>query len=155
MREWVEPLRAQYPSVQVAFIFGNHDADSYEHWERLHDTGSAIALHGQVLDLDGVRVAGLGGNFMGRVWMPPDQPKFTNKEAAALNRGAFQWRGGQRPAPGYLAAIYPDEFEALAAARGRRPGDARGAQLPSHGFEALDELARAMRVVRSLPRPPP
>jgi hypothetical protein len=147
-REWVEPMRAEYPSVQVAFIFGNHDADSYEHWERLHDAGSAVALHGKVTDLDGVRIAGLVGNFMGRVWMPPDEPKFTNKEAA-LNRGAFQWRAGQRPAPGYLAAIYPEEFEALAALEADILVTHEAPSCHHHGFEALDELAQCLGVKRS------
>lgn len=121
LRAWTQPVCAAFPGVQVAFIHGNHDGDTHEHWERLHDCGSAIALHGQVLDMGGVRVAGLGGNFLGRVWMPPAEAKLFNK-TEALTRGAFQWRGTQRPSPAYLAAIYPDEFEALAALEADIPG---------------------------------
>ncbi|APW48614.1 metallophosphoesterase family protein, partial [Rhodoferax antarcticus] len=63
-REVLAPVKRHFTDTKVAFIHGNHDADTYEHWEMLHDCGDAVALHGQVTDLDGVRVAGLGGNFM-------------------------------------------------------------------------------------------
>ena len=113
LREILEPMRRVYPSVQVAFIHGNHDADSYEAWECLHDAGDdAIKLHGKVTTLNGIRVGALGGVFLGKVWNPPEPPKFGSKEAA-MNRGAFQFRGGQRPSPTYLAAIYPDDYDRM------------------------------------------
>ena len=33
------------------------------HWDMLHDCVDAIQLHGKVVDMDGVRVAGLGGHL--------------------------------------------------------------------------------------------
>ena len=56
--EIIAPLRAAFPLTRVAFIHGNHDADEHENWERLHDAGDAVPLHGQVVELDGVKVAG-------------------------------------------------------------------------------------------------
>jgi hypothetical protein len=53
-REILAPLRRNFPAVKVAFIHGNHDADTYEHWACLHDCGEAVALHGQVLEMNGV-----------------------------------------------------------------------------------------------------
>ena len=39
-RVLLEPLNRNFPSVKVAFIYGNHDADTYEHWDLLHDCGT-------------------------------------------------------------------------------------------------------------------
>lgn len=65
--EVMEPLNRNFPDVRVAFIHGNHDADDRGLWKNLHASGSALPLHGKVVDLDGVRVAGLGGNFISKV----------------------------------------------------------------------------------------
>ena len=147
-REVLEPVRRNFPQVRVAFIYGNHDADTYEHWEMLHDCGDALALHGQVLDLDGVRVAGLGGNFLGRIWSPPAQAFVQNKKLA-MNRGPYQWRDGQRPNPSLNAAIYPDDVENLARQRADILVTHEAPSCHPYGFKAIDELARSMRVVRS------
>jgi predicted phosphodiesterase len=147
-REILEPLCRNLPDVKVAFIYGNHDADSYQHFAMLHDCGHAIALHGSVVDLDGVLVAGLGGNFLGKVWYPPQEIKFRNKHAA-MNQGAFQWRNGQRPNPAFQAAIYPDDVEALAKLRADILVTHEAPSCHPFGFAAIDALARSMRVVRT------
>lgn len=147
-REILEPVYLVDQEIRVAFIHGNHDADSHDHWDMLHDCGPAIPLHGQVLNLSGVLVAGLGGHFVERVWMPPGQPKFFSKQAS-MNRGAFQHRGGQRPNARFHAAIYPDDLGSLA----RKPADILVThEAPSchpRGFEVLDSLARDLHVARS------
>ncbi|MDD2882498.1 MAG: metallophosphoesterase [Rhodoferax sp.] len=147
-REILAPLRRNFPNTKVGFIHGNHDADTYEHWEMLHDCGDAVALHGQVLELDGVKVAGLGGNFMGRIWNPPTQATFQSKDKA-MNRGPYQWRDGQRPDPSLYAAIYPSDFERLAKLRADILVTHEAPSCHPYGFEAIDDLARSMRVVRS------
>ncbi|MEO8119748.1 MAG: metallophosphoesterase [Rhodoferax sp.] len=147
-REVLAPMQRHFPAIKVAFIHGNHDADTYEHWDMLHDCGDAVALHGKVVDLDGVRVAGLGGNFMGRIWSPPAQASFENKKKA-MHRGAFQWRDGQMPNPSLHAAIYPDDVAALAKLRADILVTHEAPSCHPHGFAALDDLARAMRVLRS------
>lgn len=148
LKEVLAPLNRAFPQVRVAFIHGNHDADTYEHWEMLHDCGDALALHGQVLDLDGVRVAGLGGNFMGRVWCPPAEGSFPNKQKA-MSDGSFRWRDGQRPKPSLHAAIYPEDVTALSKQRADILVTHEAPSCHHHGFVALDELARAMGVVRT------
>lgn len=147
-REILEPLGRNFPGVKVAFIPGNHDADTYEHWAMLHDCGDAVALHGQVVELGGVRVAGLGGNFLGKVWYPPAAAKFANKEAA-MNRGAYQWRNGQRPNPSLNAAIYTDDVQRLAKQRADILVTHEAPSCHPHGFAVLDELARSLRVQRA------
>src|SRR5690606_28018639 len=55
----------------IWWIHGNHDADTPEFYDNTF--GSALAdqnLHGRVVEIAGVRVAGLGGVFRGQVWYP-------------------------------------------------------------------------------------
>lgn len=147
-KDIMAPVRKAFPSVQLAFIHGNHDADDYDHWEALHDCGDAVALHSYVVNLDGIRVAGLGGNFQGRVWAPPSTPTFLNKESA-MKRGPYGWRDGQRPSPRFHGAIYPDDVTRLAKQRADILITHEAPSCHHHGWETLDQLARDMRVVRS------
>lgn len=147
LREILAPMLTRFSSLRFAFIHGNHDADTYEHWECLHDSGDSVVLHGQVVDLDGIRVAGLGGNFMGRVWAPPSTASFTNK-AAAMNRGPYAWRNGQRPNPKLNGAIYPADVAFLAKNRADVLVTHEAPSCHPFGWDALDQLARDMGVVR-------
>lgn len=147
-REILAPLRREFPGVMVAFIHGNHDADTHEHWACLHDCGDAVALHGQVVELDGIRVAGLGGNFMGRIWAPPAGHTFANKEDAS-KLGPYAWRDGQKPSSKLHGAIYPDDVAMLARQRADILITHEAPSCHPYGWETLDQLARDMRVVRS------
>ncbi len=141
------PLREAFPSVRVAFIPGNHDADTHEAWARLHDAGDAVPLHGRVVDLDGVRVAGLGGNFLGRVWYPPEAPKIASRKEATRRHPNLVKRG-QIHAPSLNGAIYQDELDALARRRADILVTHEAFSCHPHGWEVLDQLARDLRVVR-------
>jgi hypothetical protein len=147
-REILEPVYRFDQEIRVAFIHGNHDADSHDHWEMLHDCGPAAPLHGQVVNLSGVLVAGLGGHFIERVWMPPGHPKFASKQAS-MNRGGFQYRDGQRPKALYHGAIYPDDLDSLARKRADILVTHEAPSCHPHGFDALDGLARDMQVMRT------
>lgn len=149
LREALEPLRGAFPAVRVAFIHGNHDADSHEAWARLHDAGDAVPLHGRVVDLDGVRVAGLGGNFLGRVWYPPEAPKISSRHAATYRHPNLV-RRGQIHAPSLHGAIYKDELDTLAALQADVlvTHEAFSCHI-DYGWEVLDQLARDLGVVRA------
>lgn len=147
-RKILEPLRRFDPRLGIAFIHGNHDADSHQHWEMLHDAGEAVVLHGLVANLSGVWVAGLGGHFLEQIWMPPASPAFASKQAA-MSRGVFQYRGGQRSSPEYHAAIYPNDLDRLAAERADILVTHEAPSCHPRGFEILDDLARRLGVVRS------
>lgn len=150
-QEILAPLQRNYPDIRVAFIHGNHDADTHHHWQMLHDCGDASPLHGQVLDLDGVQVAGLGGNFLGKIWRPPEDPSFLNQRMA-VRRSPYPWRGEGAPDahhPKLLAAIFPDDVKALSRQRADILVTHEAPSCHPHGFIALDELARSMQVVRT------
>lgn len=55
------------------WISGNHDTDSQENFRNISDpTSMKHSIDGRVVDIDGVRVAGLGGVFRGEIWYPVD-----------------------------------------------------------------------------------
>ena len=58
--------------TEIWFIHGNHDTDSDADHDNLFDSALADRnLHGRVVEIAGVRIAGLGGVFRGQVWSPP------------------------------------------------------------------------------------
>jgi predicted phosphodiesterase len=141
--------------IAVHWIHGNHDNDGGpEMWANLNDPAlnprtAAGALHGRVLEIDGVRIAGLGGTFRPRVWDPPGAPRLHGRahlhdDIASL--GA-EWRDSHRQALMHSlasAAIWPEDYHLLA---GQKADVLVTHEAPSsvrRGKGALDELARAM-----------
>lgn len=131
--------------TEVWWIAGNHDFESPEKYHNLFN--SAIShrdLHLKVTEIAGLRVAGLGGIFLGRVWYPPNPPKWQGKQHYLRN----QTSNVKQPELSlkYKSAIWHDEFEALKALQAdilvshEAPGTHR------HGFEVIGDLAAAMGV---------
>lgn len=148
LAEVIAPLRTAFPGLRVAFVHGNHDADEHETWANLQDCGDAVALHGRMVDLDGVMVAGLGGNFMGRVWTPPDWPAYATKAEATYRHPNLVARG-QDHAPCLHAAIYKDELDAMSQERADILVTHEAFSCHPYGWEALDQLARDLQVARA------
>lgn len=147
--EWLQPIYAAAPAgLQVAWIHGNHDADHEDRWERLQACGPALPLHGRVLDMCGVRVGGLGGTFQGRVWYPPAQPLITERRDLARHP-LLPHERRLPPRPALHAAIYPSEWEALGALEADLLITHEAPSCHLHGFAAIDDLARALGVVRT------
>lgn len=129
------------------FIHGNHDTDSEEGFHNVW--GSEMAernLHGRVVTLpDGTRVAGLGGVFRGRVWMPPDQPLFESTQEHGERTPEYdRWRGG--PSLKHWSSIHPETVDQLAALEADVLVTHEAPSCHPNGFEVIDDLARAMRV---------
>ena len=67
--------------IDVHWIFGNHDNDGGpEMWANLveperNPRTTQGALHARVVEIAGVRIAGLGGTFRPRIWEPPEPPR--------------------------------------------------------------------------------
>ena len=131
--------------VEVAYLYGNHEKDVPGFWDNLVGDHPDGLLHARVHRLGPFDVAGIAGVFKQRIWLPPAVPLFEGRDAY-LRRLAHQerWRGGlplrQRD------AIFPEDFRVLA---GKRADILVAHEAPSthrHGFAALDDLARALRV---------
>lgn len=129
-KEILEPLSRNFPQIRVAFIHGNHDADTYDHWAMLHDCGDAQILHGQVLDLEGVRVAGLGGQLHGPNLVPTGTSVIPKQETGHEPRPLPMAR---RPAakPESARRDLPRRYQRLGTPARRYSRDARGTILPS------------------------
>lgn len=58
--------------VQCWAIPGNHDTDSVENYQNIFEDSlfKSRNLHGRIVEIDGLRVAGLGGVFRGEIWSP-------------------------------------------------------------------------------------
>lgn len=148
LREILMPLARNFPAIKLALIHGNHDGGTHESWRCFLDHSPAVHIHGKVIDMAGIRIAGLGGHFMGRVWAPPNAANFQSKQAA-LNRGSYQYRNGQQPASFWNSAIYPEDCANLAKQRADILVTHEAFSCHHHGWTALDELARSMHVVRA------
>jgi predicted phosphodiesterase len=143
--------------VAVHWIFGNHDNDGGpEMWHNLcaadrNPLTGGQSLHARVVDVAGVRIAGLGGTFRPRIWDPPAPPRLHGR--SELDEDVRQMGRGWRPE--HIAAlvhslgttsIWPEDYESLA----RQQADILVThEAPSShpsGNAALDGLARRMGV---------
>lgn len=135
--------------TEVWYIHGNHDTDSEADYDNLF--GSALAdrnLHGRVVEIDGLRIAGLGGIFRGQVWAPPGAWLHERPEdfAARCGKGNL-WRGGLPRK--HRSSIFPADYFGLV---GQRADILLTHEAPSshpHGFGAIDELARSLGVSKA------
>lgn len=131
--------------VEVYFIHGNHEGDQSRYYDNL--TRSRLAgnsLHGRVVEIAGIRIAGLGGVFRGAVWFPgTDAPRFETKAAfiASLEKQK-RWRDGM-PLK-HRTTIFPEELEALACLRADILVTHEAPSSHRAGFSVLDELAARM-----------
>jgi len=96
--------------------------------------------------VDGLRIAGLGGIFHGKVWRPPEEWLHENPESLAASC-EWSWRGGMPRQ--YHSAIFPEHYFNLV---GQRADILVTHEAPSahpFGFEAIDELARSLGAAKA------
>lgn len=141
------------PTMQVAFIPGNHDYANAVGYDRLFRyPGRAVNLDGDVITLGRTRVAGLGGHFRAKIWYPPNPPKFSCRNdyrrvlRPTMKSGTpASWRD-EMPLHA-SASIWLEDLE-------RMGKEIRADILVSHeapsthafGFEEIDTLADALGV---------
>lgn len=137
--------------AEVLWIHGNHDADRQDLWDNLTNNQSG-ALSGRIVQVADTRIAGLGGVYRGKVWLPRHGDEAPASSAA--NRAAYlqdvvpksaRWRGGLPLR--HRATIFPEDHAILAA---KGPADVLVThEAPSSsemGFGAIDDLALALGV---------
>lgn len=137
------------------WIFGNHDADGGpEMWANLADPRrnphtAAGALHGRVVEVGGLRIAGLGGTFHTRVWNPPAPPRLHSRAQldADLTTLGSGWSADATAALARTLAnmvIWPEDIDALASQRADVLVTHEAPSSHPSGVAVLDDLARAM-----------
>ncbi len=154
--------------TEVWWIPGNHDTDSQENYRHLYESTLADRnLHGRVVEIAGVRVAGLGGVFRGQIWHPPEDPIFLTYEdmvaqkfrhKKALTAGELARLKYHKPSPelaelvreGQLrkhmsSIFYADWFQLY----GQHADILVTHEAPSchpYGFKEIDALAQSLAV---------
>lgn len=141
-----EELSAILEKTEVWFIPGNHDCDRDYWYDNLF--GSKLGdrnLHNRVVEIDGKRVAGLGGIFREKIWRPPIKPRFrSRKDLLHYCRKEERWRG-DIPRK-HHASIFWQEYEALWEKRADILVTHEAPSCHRYGFRELDELAEALGV---------
>jgi predicted phosphodiesterase len=148
--EWIDAMRGL--GVEAWFIHGNHDTDSAPTWQRVVEA-AAWNLHGRVVEVAGVRIAGLGGVFRKSMWDPAaDQaPSFASLADLKhhLSQGGRVRAGtGAQQLRRHASTIFPADIARLAGKRVDVMVTHEAPRPHRHGFQAINDLARAMGVQR-------
>ena len=139
--------------IDVHWIFGNHDNDGGpEMWANLVEADrnprtTQGALHARVVEIAGVRIAGLGGTFRPRIWEPPEQPRLHRRDQLPEDLADLNWREEHIAALIHslgATAIWPEDYEYLATQRADILVTHEAPRSHPSGNAALDTLARAM-----------
>lgn len=132
--------------IEVWFIPGNHDTDSKEAWDRLLPSWHRN-LDGRVVEIEGLRIAGLGGVFRGEVWMPPARPDFESfrEYEKALRRQEKKPTQIAGKLQKHASTIFPETIAQLARLRADILVTHEAPSCHLHGFQEIDVLAKKMR----------
>lgn len=137
------PLEVELADIlgltEVFWIHGNHDTDEERYYDNL--CGSALGERGmrlRVIEIAGIRIAGLGGVFRQKIWDGYESPEAYLKSCGAGNR----WRGGLPLR--HRSSIFKSEIAALAAQRADVLVTHEAPDLHEYGHPALTSLAATM-----------
>lgn len=146
--------------IDVRWIRGNHDTDNRETWGHLSNA-MQYNIDGKIVEIGGLRVAGLGGVFRGEIWYPnpnsrtEQDPMFYSHAdycRAQAEKRPRRLREGESAYPGFgkelkhLSSIFPAVYEQLYKQRADILVTHEAPGCHPNGFSAIDELARAMHV---------
>jgi len=144
-----KPLQDYLQSIlgktKVWWIPGNHDFDPPMHYHHLFSSQlSGQSLHLKVVNIAGLRIAGLGGIFLGRVWYPPRAAKWRSKQH--FLKSSTTDAGSDKLSLKYQSAIWPDEWAELKKLKADILVTHEAPRSHKHGFMAIDQLAEALGV---------
>ena len=99
--------------ISVHWIPGNHDTDNETAYQALFESEFADHnIHGKVVDICGVRVAGLGGVFRSKVWDGAKAPTYQSQADFIRRCGKGNlWKGGLPLR--HRSTIFPSDVAAL------------------------------------------
>jgi predicted phosphodiesterase len=142
--------------TEVYFIPGNHDTDSRAEYDNLFNSQLADRnLHGKITEIDGLRVAGLGGIFREKIWWPyPVEANPVHESYEALERHlktelAYHQINQQKAGWELLKHKSTIFYEDWINLYGQEADILVTHEAPSchpHGFKVIDVLAQSMKV---------
>ena len=141
-----EPLEKLAQLADLWFIHGNHDSKTTAAFESLWGTEwKHRNLHGRVQNIQGKRIAGLGGVFRGQIWMPPNKPMlFDPIHYCQYSSQERIWRGGVPLR--HRTSIFPSDIEALETQQADILICHEAPKPHPTGFEVINQLAEKMGV---------
>jgi predicted phosphodiesterase len=100
--------------VAVRYVPGNHEADSEATWANLVDAHPDGNLHGKIVEIGGLRVAGLGGAVERKLWDPASSrpPDFDCRTAYINSLGSDPHRDTKALVA--RATIFPQDLDEVA-----------------------------------------
>ena len=141
----------------VWWILGNHDSDQtvflknhFSHWD--------FNLGNRVVEIAGVRIAGLGGEFRQEIWHPQDgegKPKWNRRQDYLTSLAPGEGLEGTLPENCWQAglplrgwtAIFPEDFDILF---DQGPADILVTHVApdwhEYGFKEINEMAELLEV---------
>ncbi|MND35164.1 Calcineurin-like phosphoesterase superfamily domain protein [compost metagenome] len=131
--------------TDVWFIHGNHDTDEV----RYHDYLFACPernLHGRVVDIDGLKIAGFGGIFRSQVWYPPALPRYTTRKNFIAHCGKGNLWRGYLPRK-HRSSIFPEDIQYFEGLKADILVTHEAPIAHPHGFLAIDELAQSLGAI--------
>ena len=128
------------------FIHGNHDSKTVAAFEALWGNAwQQRNLHGRVIEIQGRRIAGLGGVFRGQIWMPPQKPLFFDPiHFCQYCSPEKLWRGGIPLR--HRCSIFPSDIEALSQQQADILICHEAPKPHPSGFSVINQLARQLGV---------
>lgn len=164
-RPFHEEIKEVMSLTDVRWILGNHDTDTQENYDYLFKSDlSDRNLHGRVVEIDGLKVAGLGGVFREKIWYPQfsvePKPQFKNYNEAInqLKRAEkFKaFRSKEEPSPKltgqaltHKSSIFYDDWLNLYSQKADILVTHEAPSCHPYGFLAIDNLAKEMCVKRT------
>lgn len=135
---------AQY--CDIWFIHGNHDSKTVAAFESIWGTEwKDRNLHNRVVEIEGKRIAGLGGVFRGQIWMPPNNPLFFDPIHYCQYCSAENiWRGGLPLR--HRSSIFPSDIEQLSTQQADILICHEAPKPHPKGFAVLNKLAEKMGI---------
>ncbi|QIM62412.1 hypothetical protein A1D29_03355 [Pasteurellaceae bacterium Orientalotternb1] len=130
----------------IWFIHGNHDSKTVaaydaiwgSHWKERN-------IHGKVVEIQGKRIAGLGGVFRGHIWMPPHRPMYFDPiHYCQYSSQERIWRGGVPLR--HRSSIFPSDVEVLESQKADILITHEAPRPHPQGFARINQLARKMGV---------
>ena len=149
--EWLAGIGAS--GAETWCIHGNHETDNADFHDRTFlAEGSDRNLDGQVVEIAGLRVAGLGGVFREAVWYPPAPPVFESY-AAYVSESVPRWghADGRKAViknrvRKHRSSIFSDVYNQLADQEADVLIVHEAPSCHPRGFEEIDLLAKGMGV---------
>lgn len=128
------------------FIHGNHDNKTISAFQAIWGTEwRKRNLHGRVVEIQGKRIAGLGGVFRGQIWMPPNRPLFFDPiHYCQYCPQEKIWQGGIPLR--HRTSIFPSDFEILEIQQADILVCHEAPKPHPSGFKVINKLAEKMGV---------